>query len=90
VRDGEGRRCVDGDDDESLLVVSEPLDRDFGNWTAVPEAHAVVAEPGGVLVKSFAPVRRERSAGAEVALRDAQTAPGAATARPATVDYAPL
>ena len=46
-RDNEGRRCVDGEDNESLLVVSESPDRDFGNWTAVPEGHAMFAEPGG-------------------------------------------
>ena len=86
VRDSEGRLCVDGDDDESLLVVSEPLDRDFGNWTAVPEAQAVVAEPGGVLVKAFTPARRARATPAEGVLRDTQTARGAATARTATVD----
>ncbi len=55
VRDNAGRCCVDGADDESLLVVSEPLDRGFDNWTAVPEGHAVLAEPGGVLVVPFAP-----------------------------------
>jgi len=75
VRDGEGRRCVDGDDDESLLIVSEPLDRDFGNWTAVPEGHAVIAEPGGVLVVSFAPVARNRAPSADESRLEAGQAP---------------
>jgi predicted glutamine amidotransferase len=90
VRDSEGHLCVDGDDDESLLVVSEPLDRDFGNWTAVPEAHAVVAEPGGVLVKAFTPARREHAAGAEGRPLEAHTAPGTPPASAAKRHYAPL
>jgi predicted glutamine amidotransferase len=58
VRDGEGRLCVDCDSEKSLLVVSEPHDRDFAHWTAVPEAHAVVAEHGAVRFQPFAPLRR--------------------------------
>jgi len=90
VRDSEGQRCVDGDDDESLLVVSEPLDRDFGNWTAVPEGYAVVAEPGGVLVTSFAPARDESRPGTVAAPREVAAAFDAAASRAPAMNYAPL
>lgn len=32
--------------DSDIVVVSEPLDRDHKNWTAVPDGHAVVALAG--------------------------------------------
>lgn len=40
------------------LVLSEPLDAELGNWTAVPEAHLVIMEQGKVATLPFAPVAR--------------------------------
>jgi glutamine amidotransferase len=58
VRDGDGRLCVDCDDENSLLIVSEPLDHGLGHWNAVPEGQAAVIERGHVRLLPFAAARR--------------------------------
>lgn len=34
--------------DESVMIVSEPLDDDMAHWTAVAPSHLVIAGPGGI------------------------------------------
>lgn len=53
-----GKPCFDaarGVEAETIAILSEPLDSNRENWTAVPEAHLLVAEGGEVTVKPFAP-----------------------------------
>jgi glutamine amidotransferase len=56
VRSGDGQLCVECDDAESLLLVSEPLDAGLTHWGAVPEAHAVTAQRGIVQLQAFEPI----------------------------------
>ena len=39
--------------EQSIVVVSEPLDKDHHNWTPVPESHVLVAKAGWSRRKSF-------------------------------------
>ena len=32
--------------EQGIVVVSEPLDKDHGKWTPVPESHVLVAKAG--------------------------------------------
>lgn len=54
VRDADGQCCLDADD-EGVVVLSEPLDAAFGNWTAVPEGHALTLADSRVEIVPFAP-----------------------------------
>ena len=40
----------------TLLIVSEPLDKDLASWVSVPESHGLLAGDGGVAVTPFKPV----------------------------------
>src|SRR6185436_2878462 len=60
---GAGVRMADGhagvhaanEDSRSLLILSEPLDRDLAHWHAVPDSHLLVAGGGEVAIRPFAP-----------------------------------
>ena len=39
----------------SVLILSEPLDKEAHNWIEIPEAHLLVAADGGVAVRPFQP-----------------------------------
>ena len=40
---------------ESVLILSEPLDQQAGNWTAIPQAHTLTASGGTIAVTPFSP-----------------------------------
>jgi len=57
IRAADGGGCSDGTGGEdSLLVLSEPLDTDHQHWTAVGESSLLVVENGRVDVRALKPV----------------------------------
>ncbi len=57
IRAADGGGCSDGSGGEdSLLVLSEPLDTDLSHWTAVGESALLVVENGRVDVRALKPI----------------------------------
>src|SRR5262245_12533758 len=55
MADGQADSDEAGEDSRSLLILSEPLDRDLAHWHAVPNSHLLVAGDGEVAMRPFAP-----------------------------------
>src|SRR4029453_6893714 len=55
MADGHEGVDVANEDSRSLLILSEPLDRDLAHWHAVPDSHLLVAGGGEVAMRPSAP-----------------------------------
>lgn len=59
-------QCDEGipvaDTEDSILILSEPLDHDESHWNQVPESHVLVAGGGGVAIQAMEPAPPRSSA----------------------------